>query len=53
VLTVVVADELVEVNLGIHLLAVRIAKTGSEDVAVVNTDILSRGVERHDGGWKG
>lgn len=40
-LTIVVANELVEINLGINLLAVGLGETGPKHVAVVDTDILS------------
>jgi hypothetical protein len=40
-LTVVVADELVEIDLSIYLVAISVAEPGPEDMAVVNTDILS------------
>ncbi len=46
-LTVVVSDELVEVNLGIDLLAASLVETSPEDVSVINTDVLGRGVEVH------
>lgn len=40
-LTVTVANELVEIDLSIHLVAISVAKPGPENVAVVNADILS------------
>ncbi len=38
--TVVIANELVEIDLGIDLVAPRVAEAGPEDMAVVNTDVL-------------
>ena len=40
-LTVVVANELVEIDLSIHLLAVRVLEASPEDVSIVDTDVLS------------
>ena len=46
--TVVVANATVEVELGLDGLAVAVAEDGTEDVALVDPDVLSGGVERHD-----
>lgn len=43
----VVADAAVEVELGVDLVAVGVAETGTENVAVVDADVRGRGVERH------
>jgi hypothetical protein len=40
-LTVAVANELVEIDLGIHLVAISVTEPGPEDVAVVDTDVRS------------
>ena len=39
-LTVIVANELVEIDLGIYLVASGVAEAGPEDMAVVNTNVL-------------
>lgn len=54
-LTVLVADELVQVNLGLLPLAVDALQAGAEDVAVLEADVLG-GVEEvagHGCGWGG
>ena len=50
-LTVVVAEDLVKVDLSVAPLAIATLETGPEDVAVVDTDVLSRVVESHCAGW--
>jgi hypothetical protein len=43
--TFIVADALVQVQLGIDLLAVHVGEAGPEDVAVIDPDVLSGSVE--------
>jgi hypothetical protein len=45
--TVVVAKDRVEVELGLDGLAGGVVEDGTENVAVVDADVLSGGVERH------
>lgn len=46
--TIVVADNAVEVELGIDLLAITVAETSPQDVAIIDADVLGAKVERHD-----
>jgi hypothetical protein len=45
--TVVVADIVVQVDLGVVPLAIGPLKAGSEHVSVIDTNVLGRVVERH------
>lgn len=45
--TVVVAKAAVQVKLTVDLLAVAVADGGTENVAVIDTDVGAVGVERH------
>jgi hypothetical protein len=47
-LTETVAQYFVQVQLGVDHIAVHVAQLGTEEVALVDADILGRGVERHD-----
>jgi hypothetical protein len=47
--TVVVADVLVEIDLGVLPLAITALEAGPEDVAIVDANILGGVVERHGG----
>lgn len=46
-MAVVVAEAVVEVDLGLVEVAVLVAEGGAEDVAVVDADVLGGNVERH------
>lgn len=50
---VIVSEEVVEVNLGLDLLALAVGEGGAEDVAVVDADVLGAVVERHGDGFGG
>jgi len=45
--TVVVAENGVEVELSIDLLALTVVQTGSQDMAIVDTDFSGADMERH------
>lgn len=45
--TVVVAKDGVEVELSVNPLALAVVETGTEDVAVIDADVLGREMERH------
>lgn len=45
--TVVVAKDGVEVELSVNPLALTVVETGTEDVAVIDADVLGREMERH------
>lgn len=40
--TIIIADEIVEIDLSIQPLAIRCLETGPEDMVILNTDFLSR-----------
>lgn len=46
-LTIIVTEELIEINLGIDELAGHVAETANKDGTSVDADILSRKVESH------
>tara|TARA_R110002003_G_scaffold48_18_gene4084 strand:- start:39448 stop:39627 length:180 start_codon:yes stop_codon:yes gene_type:complete len=45
--TVIIADMVVQVNLGVIPLAIRTLETGSKNVAIVDTDVFGRVMESH------
>lgn len=47
-LTIVVSNMVIEVDFGIYELSLSIWQTSSENVTVIDTNILGVGVERHD-----
>jgi hypothetical protein len=51
--TVVGANVVVQVDLGVVVLSIAPLETSSEDVAIVNANVLSRVVERHFGSGVG
>lgn len=48
--TVIVADDIVQVHLGLDLLAVHVGQSGTEDMTILNADVTGALVERHVGG---
>lgn len=45
--TIVVSNELIEINLGIDVVTVAIAEGGTEDVSIIDTNVLGGCSERH------
>ena len=46
-LTVIVSDVIVEVKLSLDELAIFVGERGSQDVVLLDADVLGRGMERH------
>ena len=51
--TVLVSNVLIEIELSVDVVAVAVAEGGTEDVTVVNANVLGRLSERHVGRIEG